>query len=135
MIVPTIGIIPGNHNCGLVPLLGLLQQVDDVDDKRLLVQRTRVTRVTILEARSFQVADCRKISGLDCVEEVVDVVLMVCFPVVPDLSDRSRTRVSSIGGRSVVLKWLMMWNVVDVGHASDRRLGAALAARGPIGIG
>ena len=78
--------------------------------------------MAILITRSFEKADRRKVSGLHRIKEISHVVLMVSrVTAVSYRLDRRRPRMSWVGGRRIVLKWFMVWNVVGNHLAADRR--------------
>ena len=78
MVIPTVGIVVSEDDRGAVPEGRLFERVHDVHHKRLLVQGIRVAGMRILIGRGFQEAYRCQIPRLQRIEEVVDVVLMVC---------------------------------------------------------
>ena len=52
VVIPTVGIVIGDHDGGVVPLAAvLLQEIDDVNDERLLVERIGIAGVGVLISR------------------------------------------------------------------------------------
>src|SRR5271170_5930283 len=77
MVVPTIGIIPGDEDGSLIPFRQLLQIADSADEPCLLIERRRVTGVAILSPSCFQETNGRQITrrcGLPEIAQVVNVV-------------------------------------------------------------
>ena len=54
VIVPAVRVVVGNDDGGRFPIALLLQEVDDVDDERLLVERIGVAGVAVLKAGRLQ---------------------------------------------------------------------------------
>ena len=77
VVVPAIGIVISDDDCGGIPLRGVLQLVDVVGDKRLLIQRIGVASVAILVVGGLEEGDGRQIALLDGGIEVREVVLVV----------------------------------------------------------
>ncbi len=91
----------------------LHQEVDGVDDEGLLVERVGVASVSILIARGLQEADGREVAGVDGVEEVVRVVLVVArIALLSDGLQRSGTRVLQVLRSRRSTGRLMVRNVV-----------------------
>jgi hypothetical protein len=86
MIVPTIGIVIENYDGGAAPFRLMLEEIDRANNEPLLVQRILISRVTVLETRSLEEADGRKIARGNGVEEIVNIVLVVGDACVADLS-------------------------------------------------
>src|SRR6202034_2859823 len=113
VVVPAVRVVVSDNHSVVCPVLRLLQGIDDSGHERLLVQRIGVASVAVLVARGLQEADGGKIAGLDRVEEVVGIVLVICRVAV-DAHRAGRTwpGVLQVLGARVVLKWLVMRNVV-----------------------
>src|SRR5262245_43497545 len=62
MVIPSIGIVVQDHDRGIVPVPGTLEEVDGVDDERLLIQRVGITCVAVLKTGRLEEADFRVIS-------------------------------------------------------------------------
>jgi hypothetical protein len=78
VIVPAVGIVIGDHDHRMRPIVAaLLQKVDHLNDEGLLVERIGVAGVAVLIGRSLQKAYCREVSGADGSKEIEDVVLMI----------------------------------------------------------
>ncbi len=136
MVVPTIRIVVGDNYRGALPLAPCLQEVDDIHDESLFVQRIGIAGVAILITRRFQEADGREISRFDCCIEIVDVVLVIGgIALVADGGHRSRTSVRGIGCRRVILERLMVRDVVGFLGVGDERSRTARASRAAVGIG
>src|SRR5262249_45745430 len=97
----------------------------------LLVERIGVAGMAILEGRGLEEAYRRQVAGVERVEEVVDVVLMVARlghrragnEAAADRSHRAGTRVLSISRRREVLERLVVRDVVDRGERGRPRRG------------
>ncbi len=61
MVVPAVRVVIGDHYRGVVPIRRLLQSINDVYDKRLLIERIGISRVPILKSLRLQEADRRKV--------------------------------------------------------------------------
>ncbi len=121
MIVPAVGIVVGDDDRGAGPVGALLQEVDGVDDERLLVERIGVAGVSVLVAGRLQEADGGKVARGDGVEEVVSIVLVVAgIALLADGGDGGGTRVLRVGRGGVVLERLVVRNVVGLVRAGDR---------------
>ena len=97
MIVPAVGVIVHNDDRGAAPAGLQFEEVDGIDDKGLLIQRIGVPGMAVLIGWRLQEADCGKVACRDRSEEVVDIVLVVCRPIVADFSDISRSSVVGVG--------------------------------------
>ena len=100
VVIPAVRVVVGDDHGGVGPVLLLLQEVDNVDDERLLVERIGVAGVAVLVARRLEEADCRKVAGVNGVEEVVRVVLVVCRVAV-DADRAGRSRAGCASGSAV----------------------------------
>ena len=78
VVVPAVRVVVGDDHSGIRPVLLLLQEIDNVDDERLLVQRIGVAGVAVLVARRLQEADRGEVTGFDGIVEVVRIVLVIC---------------------------------------------------------
>ena len=78
VVVPAVRVVVGDDHSGIRPVLLLLQEIDNVDDERLLVERIGVAGVAVLVARRLEEADSGEVAGIDGVVEVVRIVLVVC---------------------------------------------------------
>src|SRR5579864_3276098 len=136
MVVPAVRVVIKNHNCGIGPLWPVLEKIDRVHDERLLVQRIGISRVSVLEASSFQETDCGKITGGYCVKEIVDVVLILGNGVewLSNCRYRGGTCMSRVRGRCIVLERLMVRNVINLFYSGDRGGRAALASRAAVRV-
>src|SRR5579864_1933423 len=116
MVVPAVRVVIKNHNCGIGTLWPVLEKIDRVHDERLLVQRIGISRVSVLEASSFQETDCGKITGGYCVKEIVDVVLILGNGVewLSNCRYRGGTCMRRVRGRCIVLERLMVRNVINL---------------------
>ena len=56
MIVPSVGIVIGDYDGCLSPLVGPLETIDRLHEKLLLQKRTGIASVTILISSSFEIA-------------------------------------------------------------------------------
>src|SRR5580704_1374262 len=136
MIVPTVGVVVGDDDGGVAPVLGLRQEVDGVDDESLFIKRIGVAGVTVLIAGGLQEADGREVAGIDGVEEIVGVVLVIAgIALLSDGGHRRWTGVVQVLGGDVVLERLMVRDVIGLGLSSDRRRVRALAAGAAVGVG
>jgi len=77
MVIPPIGIVVQNHNCGTPPARLFLQHVEEVHDEILLIQRVGVAGVAILVGRGLNKADRWQVAVLYCIVEPGDVVTVV----------------------------------------------------------
>ena len=57
MVIPAVRVVIQNHHRGGRPVLGLRQEVDGVDDERLLIQRIGVARVPVFNGPRLDEAD------------------------------------------------------------------------------
>src|SRR5258708_22436842 len=109
MIVPSVRIVIRNNDQRVVPLRTRLDEVDRVDDKGLLVERTGVARMAILEAIGLKKRYRRKIARAYRVEEVMQVILMIHTAIgLSDESNRARAQMRRVRGARVVLEPFMM---------------------------
>ena len=134
MVVPAIGVVVGDDHRGVLPVRLLLQEVDDVDDEGLLVQRIGVAGVAVLVAGRLEEADGREIAGVDRIVEVMHVVLVVCaVTVAADLCAEVGRVCSGWRSRRSTGR-LVVRNVVRLLDIGDGRGGGALAAGGAVGV-
>ena len=77
VVVPTVGIIPGDDLRCVLPLLRSHQGVDDVHDEDLFVDRIRIAGMAILLRPGLHVAHGRQPTLVQRCEEVRQVVLVV----------------------------------------------------------
>ena len=54
VVIPAVGVVVQDHDRGVVPIRRLLQEVDHVDDERLLVEWIGVSGVTVLISGRFR---------------------------------------------------------------------------------
>src|SRR5580700_10256565 len=90
----------------------------------------------ILVGLRLQVTYRRQVSGIQRVEEIVRVILMISR--VTRHSNRRRTGGAGVGWiarAGVILKRLMMLNVIGLGQSRDRRNRAPFAQSGSVGVG
>ncbi len=77
--------------------------------------------MAVLIARRLQEADGREVAGIDRIEEVVNVVLVVAgIALLADRRNRGRTGVLQVLRGSVVLERLVVRDVVGLVRAGDR---------------
>src|SRR5258708_14292170 len=99
MIVPSVRIVIRNNDQRAVPLRTRLEEVDRVDDKSLLIERTRVAGMAVLEAIGLQKRYGREVAGAYRVEEVVQAILMIhCAVGLTDQSNRTRPQMRRVRG-------------------------------------
>src|ERR1700733_5101515 len=77
VVVPAVRVVVGDDHSGVCPVLLLLQEINNTDDERLLVQWIGVAGVAVLETRRLEVADRGEVAGVDGIEKVVRIVLVV----------------------------------------------------------
>src|SRR5271170_4345721 len=134
VVVPAVGVVIGNNDGGALPFRRLLQEVDHVDDKGLFVRGIGVAGVAVLISWGLQETEGGEVTPLDGVKEVVNVVLVICRTAVPDLFDRSRTRMRRVSCAGVILERLVVRNVILLVDGGYRRSGTAGASRRPIRV-
>ena len=122
MIVPAVGVIPGDDHGGVLPARLLLQEVDQRDGAGLLVQRIGVAGMAVLIGGQLDERHRREVAGLHRVVEVLQVILVVgrigrlavgLKRVADRRLERTRARVGRVGGRCVILEPVVMRDVVD----------------------
>src|ERR1700719_2509508 len=115
MVVPAVGIIERDNDCGVLPELRLLDRVYRVHYELLFEQRIGVARMTIHIGRRLEEAHGWKVVGSKRVEKVVNVILMV-GPGIRSSAVLARrnvgTRMSRILGAGPVLEKSMMRDVI-----------------------
>ena len=137
VVVPAVGVVIGDDDRGGLPVPGLLDLVDRVDDEVLLVDRIRVARVGVLVRSRLEVADGRHVAVLQRLVEVGQVVLVVGLIGAPDPGFRGRRQVLRVRGGLVVLERVVVRHVVRhlgtadvlVLRAADRVAGAVRPGR------
>ena len=77
MVVPTVGIIPGNDYGGFIPFWALHERVDRIDDEDLFVNRVGVAGMSILVRSRFQITYRWQTSFLESGEEILQIILVV----------------------------------------------------------
>jgi hypothetical protein len=130
MVIPAIGIIPGNEDGRVFPLGTLLQLVDGLDEEGLFEQRARRGRMTGLVCRGLQETYRRQVVGRKRVPEIGQRILMVGLVCVSNGTDRRRRQVMRIRRGGVVLKR----GVVRVVLGDALGLAAAGACRCPVSV-
>ncbi len=85
MVIPAVGVVIDDHDRSVIPIRRLLQEVDHVHDKRLLVERIGISGVPVLISLRFQEADRWEVTVLHRRKEVIDVVLVIGRTVMSDL--------------------------------------------------
>src|SRR5262245_30415577 len=88
VVVPTVRIVVSNHHRRAVPLSRFHERIDDLNDKRLLVNWIGVSGMAILIRRSFYETDGRQVSALHHGEEIDGVVVMVRRSVMANFRER-----------------------------------------------
>ena len=78
MVVPAVGVVVQNDDCGFLLLVGPLQRVDRVHEKDLFIQRIGVVRMAVLDSARLQEAHRRYVVCVDGITKVCDVVFVVC---------------------------------------------------------
>ena len=78
MIIPAVRIVISHDDRRAAPERRCHNRVHDVHNKGLLIERIRVTGMSILIRRGLQIANVRKIACAQSVKEIVRVVLMIC---------------------------------------------------------
>src|SRR5258708_1910125 len=116
MIVPSVRIVISDNDQRAVPLRTRLDEVDRVDDKSLLVERSGVARMAVLKAIGLQERYRGKVARAHRVEEVMQVILMIHTAIgLSDESNRARAQMRRVRGARVPLEPFMMRNVIDLG--------------------
>ena len=64
VVVPAIAVVVGDHHGGVLPVRGLLQPVECLNQEALLVQGAGVPGVPVLVGRGFEEADRRHGPGV-----------------------------------------------------------------------
>src|SRR5947207_4285879 len=77
VVVPAIGIVVCDDNSRGAPVRQLLQVIDGVHQKGLLIQRIGVAGVTVLVCRRLQVTHGGHLAGVGRGPEIGEVVLVV----------------------------------------------------------
>src|SRR5262249_53441707 len=77
VVIPSIGVIVGDDYRDFIPFSKSLETIDRVHKELLLGERIGVAGMSVSIARSFQVADFGKITGVHRRPEIDDVVLVV----------------------------------------------------------
>src|SRR5438128_5598070 len=99
MIISTVAVVKRDYDCHAFPLPQPLEGVNHFDQERLLVEGIRdSSRTSALVTLRFNIAHRRQVAGLCCEQQVVEVVLVVCGPGMPDLGDTRRPPVTEIAG-------------------------------------
>ena len=104
MVVPAVRVVVGDDDRGALPLLGLLQRVDLLDQEVLLVDRVGVAGVAVLVLTGLEEADRGQVAVPERLAEVGQVVLVVGLVGVADGGLGRRRQVLGVRGRLVVLE-------------------------------
>src|SRR5215813_2263287 len=112
MVVPAVGIVPSNDDCGVFPLRAFHECVDYVHDEDLLVNGIRVTSMAVLIGTGFEIANRWQVAVLKGRKEICEVILMISLVGLADHANRAGTQVVWVGGAVKVHKRLMMGNIV-----------------------
>jgi hypothetical protein len=134
MVIPTIGVVVGDEDRRVVPVLRVLDRVDLFDEEFLFVEWIGVGGVAVLGRRRLEEGDLRHVPRFDGLFEPFDVVLVV-DPFGPfgarriaeaDLAHRARRGVLEVGRALVVLERLVVHHVAGDRGTADvlHRLGA-----------
>jgi hypothetical protein len=86
----------------------LHEEVDRIDQECLFVQRIRVLGVTVLESGGLQERDLWHVARVNCIEKIVDVVLMIRAVWEADTVHIRRPGVIRIARVREILERLMM---------------------------
>src|ERR1035438_8888755 len=136
VVVPAVGVVPGDHDGRGLPVLGLLDLVDRVHQERLLVQRVGVAGMAVLVLRGLQVADRWHVPVGERGVEVGQVVLVVGLVGVADGGLRRRRQVLGVGRGLEVLERVVVRRVVGGGVTADVGVrSAADRVAGAVGAG
>ncbi len=84
MVIPAVGIVVQDHDSRAVPIIGLFEGVDHIDDECLLIHRVGITSMAILKADCLKETDCRKFPCFHRCIKVIDVVVVIRRTVVSD---------------------------------------------------
>ena len=143
MVIPSIRIVIHDDHGRAAPGGLLLQEIDEIDQKGLLIQRVRISRMTVLIRRGLDEAHRWKIALRYGGKEILHVVLVVRglgrHAVGLDAAaygrERARAHVLRVRRRRVVLERLVVRDVVRRCAAPGRRLRrAAVAAGGAVRV-
>src|SRR5690348_17779757 len=119
MIVPTVRIIPVDDDSRLLPFVGLLKPIDNVDQKQLLIEGGRVIGMAVLSAPCLQEAHGRHVAAIDRNPEIGEIVLVIGLIGLADHGCRCRRQMMRIRSRKVVLKWIVMRAVSSLEAVAD----------------
>src|SRR6185503_6948872 len=115
VVVPAVGVVIGDDDRGVLPLRKLLQVVDGVDDKPLLVNGIGIGCVAILVAGGLQETHAGQLARISGRPEGRQVVLVVGLVGGADHVRGRRGQVMRVRCRRVVLERLVVRNVVALG--------------------
>src|SRR6185312_1394844 len=122
VVVPAVRVVVGDDDRGRVPVLGVLDRVDLVDDERLLVEWVGVAGVAVLVRRCLEVrhrGQGRAAGAVQRLVEVRPVVFVVGLVGVADLRRGGRREVVRVRGGRVVLERDVVRRVVRHRGAAD----------------
>src|SRR5262249_52767561 len=104
-------VIHDDDRCALPSWLQL-QEVDYPNEEILLIQWVRITGVPVLVSLRLQEAHGGGNAGADRGKEIPEGKFMVGRAIVVPFNEGCRPRVVRIGGRCVVLKPCVVWNII-----------------------
>src|SRR4029077_1533834 len=112
MVIPAVRVIIGNDHSSVAPLRCLLQTVNGIHHERLLRQWIRISRVAILEPRSFQENDFGEIAGVKRVKKIGRVILVLGAVALADVGYRARTYMVLVRALCEILERLVVRDVI-----------------------
>ena len=113
MVVPSVRIVPRNHDRRILPERALHDRVDRIHNKNLLVNRTRISRVPVLICAGLQVRHRWHPPFIHRRKKIRQVVLVI-RPVRarPDQQGTARPRVMNVRRLWVIHERLVVRNIV-----------------------
>src|ERR1700739_1890059 len=112
MVIPAVGIVIHNDYRSALPVALLLQEIDEVNEEGLFIERVGVPGVSVLERLRLNKAYSREVARANGSVKILQVVFVVGGAGVPDFGNRCRPRVLRVSCRRVVLEERMVRDVV-----------------------
>src|SRR5215475_13828793 len=112
MVVPAVGIVPGDNNCGVSPLRSLHEGIDYVHDENLFVDGVGVSGVAILIGAGLEIADCGQVAVLKSGKEIREVVLVICLVGLSNRANGTWPEMMRVGRVVKIHEWFVVRNVV-----------------------
>src|SRR5215831_1368020 len=128
MVVPAVGIVIEDEDGCALPCGLLLQEVDEIYQESLLIERIRVSGMAVLVSLRLDETHRWETPRTHSLVKILQIVIMVGRTGMPDLCNGCRTHVLGIGRGRIILEPRMMRDII-VGSPSQTGRASSAAGR------